>query len=406
VLKSQFFSSTSRAAGPSSSLVALDYLLFEARFLCDSRRARGVRYRLGDVLAVIVVGVLCGNDDAEAISQWAGHERDWLMEHVPGLDGRIPSQDTILRTLALIRVDVFSELLRRWTQKFFGPNALEAGHIAIDGKTKRSATKRNTSGSSVHAIAAVMTGARIVLAECAVDTKANEITAAPDLLRALELRGALVSGDAMYTQTALAEQIVQAGGDYFLQVKRNQPTLQQEMTAVFLDAFDAQKHPEPIADRPGIKVHFDDVEKGHGRLEQRITVVASMEKKRMECAGRWKALAALVLVFRWRVDLATSNVSFEPALFITSRRMDAKTANDVARAHWGIETYHHILDVSYGEDASRVANENAAHNLGMVRRLVQNLLSEVEPRRSVPYKRRECSHDPEFRLRVLDRRPQ
>ena len=125
----------------------------------------------------------------------------------------------------------------------------------------------------------------------------------------------------------------------------------------------------------------------------------------MESAGRWKALAALVLVLRWRVDLTTSKVSFEPALFITSRRMDAKTANAVARAHWGIETYHHLLDVSYGEDASTVANENAAQNLGVVRRLVQNLLTDVEPRRSVPYKRRECSHDREFRLRVLDRRP-
>ncbi len=127
-------------------------------------------------------------------------------------------------------------------------------------------------------------------------------------------------------------------------MKRNQPTLQQEMTAVFLDAFDARRYPEPIADRPGIKFHFDDVKKGHGRLEQHITVVASMEKK-MECAGRWEALAAL-------------------------------------------------------------ANENAAQNLGVVRRLVLNLLSEVEPRRSVPYKQRECSHDPEFRMRVLDRRPQ
>ena len=114
----------------------------------------------------------------------------------------------------------------------------------------------------------------------------------------------------MYTQTALAEQVIQAAGDDFLQVKRNQPTLQQEMTTFFLDAFDAQKYPEPIADRPGIKVHFEDVEKGRGRLEQRITVVASMEKKRMECDGRWKALAALVLVFRWRVDLATTKVSF------------------------------------------------------------------------------------------------
>ncbi len=177
------------------------------------------------------------------------------------------------------------------------------------------------------------------------------------------------------------------------------------MTAVFLDAFDAEKYPEPIADRLAIKVHFDDVEKGNGRLEQRIAVVASMEKKLMECSARWKALATLVLVFRWRVDLTTSNVSLEPALFITSRRMDAKTANAVARAHWDIETYHHILDVSYVENTFRLANENAAQNLGVVRRLVQNLLSAVEPRRSVPYKRRECSHDPQFRLRVLHRRP-
>jgi hypothetical protein len=196
--------------------------------------------------------------------------------------------------------------LRRWTQKFFGPNALEAGYIAIDGKAKRSATTRNASGSSVHAIAGVLTGARIVLAECAVETKTNEITAAPELLRALDHHGALVSGDDVYTQTALAEQVIQADGDYFLQVKRNQPTLQQEMTTFFLYAFHARKYPEPIAARPGIKVHFEDVEKGHGRLEQGITVVASMEKKRMECAGRWKALVALVLVFLWRVDVATT----------------------------------------------------------------------------------------------------
>jgi predicted transposase YbfD/YdcC len=105
------------------------------------------------------------------------------------------------------------------------------------------------------------------------------------------------------------------------------------------------------------------------------------------------------------LTLPQHEVSFAAALFITSRRKDAKTANEVALAHWGIETYHHILDVSYEEDASRLANENTAHNPGMVRRLVQNLLSAVEPRRSVPYKRRECSHDREFRLRVLDRRP-
>ncbi len=171
------------------------------------------------------MGVLCGNHDAEAVAPWVGHERDWLMEHVPGLDGRISSQDTFLRMLALSRVNVFSELLRRWTQKFFCPNALEAGHIAIDGKAQRSATTRNASGSSVHAIAAVMPGGRNVVVECAVDTKANEMTAVPQLLRALELRGALVSGDAMYMQTVLAEQIVQAEGDYFLQVKCNQPTL-------------------------------------------------------------------------------------------------------------------------------------------------------------------------------------
>ena len=139
MLKNQLFSSTIRATGPWALLAALDHPLFEARFLCDSRWARGIHYLLGDFLAVIVVGVFCGNDDAEAVAQGAGHERDWLMEHVPGLDVRTPSQGVILRMFALIRVDVFSELLRGWTQKFFGRNALEAGHIACDGKTKRSA---------------------------------------------------------------------------------------------------------------------------------------------------------------------------------------------------------------------------------------------------------------------------
>lgn len=398
------FSATARASGPSSSLSGLHELLLEARWLRDPRQARGVRYRIGDVLSVIVVGVLCGCDDAEAIEQWAQHERTWLERHVPGLEGRVPSQDTILRMLALVRADAFASLLSAWARSFFGPGALDGGHIAIDGKSKRGSTMRGTEETTVHAVAAMLTGARIVLAEHAVDAKANEIAAAPDLLGALELRGALVSGDAMYTQTALAEQIVAGGGDYLLQVKANQPTLQKEISAFFVDALDERPRPRDAAQRPEYQVAIDDVEKAHGRLEQRIAVVANVDKRRVPCAERWQRIAAFILVFRWRVDLSTSRISNDAALYITSRPMTPAEAAKRVRAHWEIEALHHVLDVSYGEEAHRIASANAAHNLGAIRRLVQGLLGAVDPKRSVPYKRRECAFDPAYREKVLGRK--
>lgn len=395
------FVATARAAGPGSPLASLDLLLSDARWLTDPRHARGVRYRFGDVLSTIVVGVLCNCDNAEAIEQWARNHAEWLHRHIPGLAPRIPSQDTILRVLALIRPEAFAAVLTSWTREFFGEAALDGQHIALDGKAKRGTAKHNSSESSVHAIAAMLTGARIVLAETPVDSKQNEISAAPDLLRALELRGALVSGDAMYAQTALAEQIVEAGGDYFLQIKGNQPTLQQEMTEYFLKALD---RPNPLMNEqplPTIEVDIGEADKAHGRIEQRITVVAPMDGKRIASAGRWKSLAALVLIFRWRVDVKTSRVSHEAAMYITSRRMDAKTAGATAQAHWGIEAFHYVLDVTYGEDACTIADVNAAHNLGLVRRLAQGLLGQVEPKRSNAWKRRECAMNANLRERTL-----
>lgn len=358
---------------------------------------------MGDVLSVVVVGVLCGCDDAEAIEQWARHERDWLMRHVPGLEGRTPSQDTILRMLALVRADKFSAMLTAWTRSFFGPAVLDGGQIAIDGKAKRGASAHGTDETTVHAVAAMLTGARVVLAEFAVDSKANEITAAPHLLSLLELRGALVSGDAMFAQTALAEQIVDAGGDYLLQIKANQPALQQEMTDFFLDALDERQRPVDAAPRPEVTVHIDAVEKDHGRLEQRITVVAPVDKRRITTAERWKSLAALVLVFRWRVDTVSGRISHDAALYISSRAMTPGDASKAVRGHWEIEAFHHILDVSYGEDAATIANVNAAHNLGAIRRMVQGLLGAVDPKKSVPFKRRECGFNHAYRERALGR---
>lgn len=315
----------------------------------------------------------------------------------------MPSQDTILRTLALIQPAAFGALLGRWARTFSGAEALESAQIALDGKSKRGTARRSDEGMPVHAVAAVLAGTRIALAEVAVDSKQNEISAAPDLLRTLELRGALVSGDAAYAQTSLAEQIVNAGGDYFLQIKGNQPTLQQELRDFFLNALDRPAPMEPAPACPSLDVYIEDVDKAHGRLEQGITVVAAVDRTRITTTGRWKALTTLVLVLRWRHTLSSSNTSNDASLDITSRTMDAAEAGAAARAHWEIEAFHHVLDVTFGEDACTIADHNTAQNLGVVRGVAQSILGQVEPKRTFPYKRRECAYNRAFRSRVLGR---
>jgi predicted transposase YbfD/YdcC len=230
------------------------------------------------------------------------------------------------------------------------------------------------------------------LGQVAVEDKSNEITAIPKLLQLLELHGALVSIDAIGCQKEIAQAIRDAGADYLLQVKGNQPTLAADLDAAFDAAF--------AADFVGV-AHDVWVEesRGHGRAEERVCLVL-YDLERLRTRAEWTDLQAIVRVCRTRRD--GDQETFEVAYYISSRRGSAEELGSAVRGHWGIENgLHWVLDVIFREDDSRLKDRVAAENLGLLRRVVASLVRQDASKGSVSGKLLRAAWDDEFRLHLL-----
>ena len=195
----------------------------------DPRHPRGVRHSLRNVLTIAILGCLCRCDDAEALEDWGRKERDWLAQFLD-LEHGVPSQDVFLRVLAAIDPVAFQTAFRTWVTAILAQLG-RSGQIAIDGQTHRGSADRRADQSPVHLVHALLCGSGLVLGQVATADHSNEIVAIPALLQLFDLRGALVSIDAMGTQVAIARQIDQGGGDYLLALKGNQSSLHTEVVA-------------------------------------------------------------------------------------------------------------------------------------------------------------------------------
>ena len=352
-----------------SSPDAYDRLRTLVESVPDGRRARGLRHPLPDVLFIILVGVLAGCDDAEAIEDFAEDNTDWFKQRC-GLRHGVPSQDTYLRVLAAMDPTAFEEVFRKWVGELW--DVAGTDHVAIDGKSLRRSFDRAANLSPVHSVAAWASELGLVLGSVPVEAKENEIVAIPRLLKLIDVKGATVTIDAMGCQTAIAGAIHEAGGHYLLAVKGNQPSLRRQMGAFFEDAARTERppcDPAPDIDRATV------VEKGHGRLEKRRCEV-SKQTDWADGRGDWAGLACFVRITRERETLSDGKVSTEVAYFISNDpKLTATRALSLARRHWGIEnSLHWVLDVVFDEDLCRVRNRNAAKNFAVVRRIAANLL--------------------------------
>ncbi len=360
--------------------------------LPDPRSTLGRRHRLDEMVVMAVLASICGCDNWVDVAMFAQSKRRWL-ETVLELPHGIPSHDTFGRVFAALEPEAFEHCFSEWTRALAGAHPGEL--VAIDGKTLRRSFDRASNKAAIHMVSAWSAANGVSFGQLATEAKSNEITAIPRLLELLDLKGTVVSIDAMGCQREIARQIVEAGGDYLFSLKGNQGTLHEEVSW-WLDEAIAGRLREARLD------HDREVTKGHGRLETR-QVWCTGQVAWFADRDRWAGLSSLIAVDSER-RLSDGTVESERRYFISSLKdVSARRVGRLVRSHWRIENQlHWALDVSFGEDASRVRNGYAAENLSRLRRIALNLLKrEDSEKMSIKTKRLRAGWDHDYLLKVL-----
>jgi len=357
--------------------------------LTDPRR-RKVTYPLVNVVTIAVCAVICGADDFVAIATWGRSRREWL-ETILDLRAGIPSHDRFNAIFQALDPGAFEKCLLGWIAALHEATAGQV--VAIDGKTLRGSFDKASGKSAIHMVSAWATANRLSLGQVVVDEKSNEITAIPALLKLLELKGCLVTIDAMGCQTAIAEAIVAREADYVLAVKDNQPALHRG-----IEDFFATQMEDDFA-KVAVGRH-ETKEKGHGRVEHRAYYICDAPAG-LPDGERWKGLRAIGVA----INISTRDGKPSDAVrdYILSRRLDAEAFAGAVRGHWKIEnSLHWQLDVTFGEDRCRVRMGLADANLSVVRRAALGLLkNETSEKIGVKNKRLAAACNTRYMEKVL-----
>lgn len=346
------------------------------------------RHLLGDILVIALAAVLSGAESWDAIAAFGVSKESWLRSLGLKLPNGIPSHDTFNRIFAALDPIAFQGAFQAWIASVC--RSLGLRHIPIDGKTLRGT--RGPEGTCLHLVSAWAADQRLTLAQVAVDAKTNEITAIPELLKMLDLRGALVSLDAMGCQKAIAEQIRVGGGDYLLGLKDNQPTLAADVEACFLQAYEI--------DFEGVRHDILTTrDSGHGRQEER-TYTVLYEPAGLRTGAEWTDLKSIIQVIRTRRqgDKESDEVSY----YISSSQAGVGILAEGIRTHWSIENGQHwCLDVLLAEDRCRTRVGNAAENLAWLRKMALGLFRRDDSKGSIPTKRLRAALDDHYRSHML-----
>ena len=357
----------------------------------DPRIDRTKDHALLDIIIITLCAVICGAESWVAVEEFGTTKRAWL-ETFLDLPHGIPSHDTFGRVFARIDPQQFQYSFMQWVR------ALQQVHgdlIAIDGKTHRGTHDRPNGKAALHLVSAWAAENRLVLGQVAVDDKSNEITAIPILLDLLDLKGCTVTIDAMGCQTEIADQIVQRGGNYVLALKGNQPTLYDDVQALFADARAAQQAEYG-------RTSATETVMGHGRVETRTAYVISDPAviAYLNEGQRWRDLASVALIEAQRTVNGTTTI--EQRYYLLNQHLAAAIVNDLVRTHWGIENQvHWVLDVVFHEDASRIRNGHAPQNMAVIRHMALNLLRQEPSKGSLKAKRFRAALDDAYLARVL-----
>jgi predicted transposase YbfD/YdcC len=346
-----------------------------------------VTYPLQEVIFSTLVGVMCRMVDWEEIEFFARHNIEWLRRFLP-YHHDIPSAQTFARVFSLFDTVHFGRCFSAWVGSL---QEHVRGVIAIDGKTSRG-SKHDASGKgALHMVSAFAHEAGLVIGQRRTDDKSNEITAIPQLLEQLFIKGAIVTIDAMGTQKDIAAAIIEKEADYILALKGNQSSLHDDVKLFF------QENSRDVKwDR------HETVDAGHGRIETRICTVTEDIQWLKQQYPEWKNLRSIIQVESTRFDKKYKTSSTETRYYISSLPADAKDLLLSVRAHWSIEnTLHWSLDVTMKDDQNRTRKDNADANLAIIRHAAFNLLKRDKSKLSLAKKQLKAALVDDYRANLL-----
>jgi predicted transposase YbfD/YdcC len=359
----------------------------------DDPRVEGrTTHSLLNVIVIALLAVMCGAKDWEDIETYGMSRAAWLSGFLElSKKRKIPGHDTFRRVLSALNPKLFSEALFKLTKGLH--EAVRGEVIAIDGKTLRGTCEKDGHGG-LHLVTAWATEMSLTLGMVPCAEKSNEITAIPELLALLDIKGSTITIDAMGCQVAIAEQIRDQKGHYVLGLKGNQSGLERDMEQLALDAvaneFEGVKH-----------TYHEDNSTGHGRIEERTCTAIEIPEDHPQ-RQRWPDLRTLVAIEKF-CRKSDGTASREWRFYISSLPAKADKLAHAVRRHWTTENRQHWnLDVSFGEDTKRARDRNALTNLAAISRLTLSLLrQEASKKTSINRKRFMCGLDTSYLLKVL-----
>lgn len=361
----------------------------------DTRQQKKVRHRLKDIIVIVLFALLANADDWVEIGIFAVYHEEYLRKYI-SLENGVPSQDTIQRVMAIVSPDIMQQIMAKW-QALLNSEQGESLRkiIAIDGKTMRGNTQNGSKPS--HIVSAWCDEDGFCLGQVAVEEKSNEIKAIPELLNKINIKGQIITIDAMGTQTEIAEKIIQKRADYVLALKGNQTTLHDDVKEYMRD-------PDILKQIKESGQYRKSVEKAHGQIETR-EYYQTEDVKWLTQHSKWKKLKSIGME-RKTLTQKDGTIRTEYRYFISSLANNIDLFSKAIRKHWSVEVMHWHLDVTFREDANQTIDKNSAQNLNIVRKFCLSILKMVEifkPKLSMRKKRFVIAQDVEkFLELVLD----
>jgi len=373
--------------------IGLDEVVRHFEQLEDPRSEVNLRHPLVSVVVIALLAALAGAGGPTAIARWAVLKQEFLV-HVLDLPNGIPRKDVFRRVLMALKPAAFQACFVDWLRSLrteaTAATGVEQPILAVDGKTARRSHDRRNGLGALHSVSVWASEFGLSLGQVACAEKSNEITAIPQLLKLVDIKGAIITIDAMGTQKAIAAQIIEGGADYVLALKGNQETLHQAV----IDYIDEQLDGDLSDAQEHVKT-----EKGHGREEMR-TYLQLPALEDLPGFKLWKGLKSIGIVTSQ--CLRDGKVTIEVRYYLSSLTVGVKRFAHAVRCHWGIEnSCHWSLDMTFREDESRLRQENLRENFAWLNRFALSLLKQHPGRQSLVMKRRSCGWSDGFLMEVI-----